>query len=112
VFVAVQPIHGGLHRGRSQAAIDRAATLFAIDQAGVQQHVEVLHDRRQRLRERPRQLAHRDMLALPQPADQRPPGRVGKRGKDAVEYNLAIVNHWVKCKQGRKRLSTPQGSAP
>ena len=38
-----------------------------------------------------------DRLRFGEPRQQRPPGRVGKRRKGAVERGFSIVNHMVKC---------------
>jgi hypothetical protein len=70
--------------------------LAARDQAGLGEHIEVLHDGRQRHRKRPRQLAHRQAFLTAEPRQQRPAGRVGKRRKGAVEHRLLILNHQVK----------------
>jgi hypothetical protein len=66
-LVAIEPVHRLLHRLGSQPACDRAAGLFARDQAGVRQHIEMLHDRRQRHRKRLRQLADRQAFAVTEP---------------------------------------------
>jgi hypothetical protein len=47
-LVAVKPIHRLLHRFRGKPTRHDAAGLLASDQAGVRQHVEMLHDRGQR----------------------------------------------------------------
>jgi len=94
-LVAIEPLHRLLHRLGSQPACDRAAGLFARDQAGVRQHIEVLHDRGQRHRERLRQLADRKAFAIAEPRQQRAPGRIGKRGKGTVQNLLLILNHVV-----------------
>jgi hypothetical protein len=49
----VEPVGGGAHRLRLQPAGDGAARLLARDEAGVREHVEVLHHRRQRHGEGP-----------------------------------------------------------
>jgi len=94
-LVAVEPIHRLLHRLRGQPARDDAAGLFARDETGVGQHVEMLHDRRQRHRKGLRQLADRERVAAGQPRQQRPPGRIGKRRKGAVQDRIFILNHKV-----------------
>ena len=75
-LVAVEPLVGLFHGFGAQAARDRAACFVADDQAGVGQHVEMFHDRRQRHRERPRQLAHRNAVLSAEPRQQRAPRRV------------------------------------
>jgi len=75
-LVVAKPIHRLLHRSCGQPARHGAAGLRARDQAGVRQHVEMFHDRRQRHRERPRQLAHRNAVLSAEPRQQRAPRRV------------------------------------
>jgi hypothetical protein len=94
-LVAIEPVHRLLHRLGGQPARDRAAGLFARDQAGVRQHIKVLHDRGQRHRERLRQLADGQAFAVAKPRQQRPPGRIGQRSKGAVQNFLLILNHTV-----------------
>jgi hypothetical protein len=55
-------------------------------------------------RERARQLAHREILVLAQPCNQRAPGRVGKRPKGPVKVGL-ILNHVVKYRPVRVRVN-------
>jgi hypothetical protein len=84
-LVAVEPFHRLLHRLRGEPACDDAAGLLACDQAGVRQHVEMLHDRRQRHVERLGELTDRKRVAVGQPREQRAPRRVSKRGKGLVQ---------------------------
>jgi hypothetical protein len=94
-LVAIEPVHRLLHRTGRQPAGDGAAGLFAGDQAGVREHVEMLHDRGQRHRERPRQFADRQAFALAEASQQRAPGRIRKCGKGAVEDCVIMLNHTV-----------------
>jgi len=94
-LVAVQPVHRLLHWLCCQPARDRAAGLLARDQASIRQDIEMLHDRGQRHRKRPRQLAHRKLLAAFQPRQQRAPRRVRERGEGAVQGLIVILNHTV-----------------
>ena len=103
-MVALEPVHRGLHRVGIEPASHRASGLAAHDQPGLRQHVEVLHDCGQRYRERTRQLAHREILMLAQPRDQRAPGRVGKRPEGPVEIRL-ILNHVVKYRSVPVRVN-------
>jgi hypothetical protein len=89
-------MHRFLHRPGGELAGDGAADLCSGDQSGIREHVEMLHDRRQRHRERPGELAHRQAVLVVQPRDQRPPRRVGERREGAVE-GLLMLNHRVKC---------------
>jgi hypothetical protein len=84
-LVAVEPIHRLLHRPRREPARHDAAGLFARDQSGIRQHVEMLHDRGQRHCERLRQLADRKRVTVGEPREQRAPRRIGERGKGAVQ---------------------------
>ena len=62
----------------------------------VGKHIEMFHDRRQRHRKRPRQLAHRKSRIRLEPRQQRPPRGVGERSEGAVEFGVLKLNHWVK----------------
>jgi hypothetical protein len=95
VRVAIEPVHRLLHRLRREAAGDRAAGLFAGNEAGIREHVEVLHDRGQRHRKRLRKLANRQAFALDQPGQQGAAGRIGKRREGAVQAGISILNHRV-----------------
>ena len=118
-LVAVEPVIGLFHRFGAQPAGDRPPALGSSDQAGIRQHVEVLHHRRQRHRKRPGEFADRQVflfaqageqsaargvgqradrkaVGLAQPCQQGPPRRVGERGEGAVECRLLILNHQVK----------------
>jgi hypothetical protein len=66
----------------------------------------MLHDRRQRYRERPRKLAHRNAVAELKLRQQRAARWVGKRGKGAVESDVLILNHKVNFRRGA-RLCQP-----
>jgi hypothetical protein len=94
-LVAVEPIHRLLHRSGGQAARHGAAGLDARDEAGVRQHVEMLHDRGQRHRKWLRQFAHGNALVLAKPRQQRAAGGIGKRRKGAVQRFVSILNHMV-----------------
>jgi hypothetical protein len=94
-LVAIEPVHRLLHRPRGQPARHDAAGFGARDEACIRQHVEMLHDRRQRHRKWLRQLADRDAVASAKPRQQRPPRRVRERGKGAVQHLRAILNHVV-----------------
>jgi hypothetical protein len=103
-------MHGGLHRPRLQTAAHRAARLVTLDQVGARQHVEMLHDRRQRDRERCGKLAHRQLRLSRQPVDDRPPRRIGERGEGQIELGVAKLNHVVKYCKASVRMSTGRGS--
>ena len=92
----VEPVHGLLHGPRGQLAGDRAARLLAGDQAGVRQHIEVLHDGGEGHGERPGKLAYRNALACFKLRHQGASRGVGQRGESAVERIVEILNHTVK----------------
>jgi hypothetical protein len=98
-LIAVQPGKRLLHRPGGQPAGDDAAGLFARNEAGVRQHIEVLHDGGERHRKRLRQLADRNRVAGGKPRQQRASRRVGERGKSVVQIALPravdILNHKV-----------------
>jgi hypothetical protein len=94
-LVAIEPVQRLRHGRSGQAARHDAPGLGACDEARVRQHVEMLHDRRQRHRKWLRQLAHRNGIARAEPRQQRPPGWVRQRGKGTVENLIAILNHVV-----------------
>jgi hypothetical protein len=94
-LVAVEPIHRVLHRFRGEPARHDAAGLFAGDEAGVQQHIEMLHDRGQGHRKGFGEFANGNRIALGKTREQRPPRRIGKRGKGAIQDFISILNHVV-----------------
>ncbi len=55
----------------------------------------MLHDRRQRHRERLRQFAHRDAVPAAKPREQRAPRRIRQRGEGAVQDLIVTLNHMV-----------------
>ena len=103
-LVAVEPIVGLFHRFGAQPAGDRAAGFVADHQPGIRQHVEMLHDRRQRHRERLGEFADRNFVGFAQSREQGPPRRIGERGKSAIEGGGLIVNHLVKYSWARMRV--------
>jgi hypothetical protein len=94
-LIAAEPIHGLPHRRRRQPARHHTPGLFPRDETGIREHIEMLHDRRQRHRERLRQLADRQAVAAGQPRQQRTAGRVRERGEGLVEGLIEILNHLV-----------------
>jgi hypothetical protein len=77
----------------------RAAALGTLDQVGAGQHVEVLHDRRQRHRERCRKLGHGQLRFAGQTVDDGAPGRIRQGGEGEVELGATKVNHMVKYRR-------------
>jgi hypothetical protein len=102
-FVAGEPLHGAFHGSGLQATPHGAAALGALDQVGPGQHVEVLHDRGQRHRERLGQLCHRLAVLPRQLLEDGPPRRVCQRGKRTIELFVLNVNHVVKYCVVRRR---------
>jgi hypothetical protein len=105
LLVAVEPFQRVLQRFALEAAIHDAACLLPLDQSGIHEDAEVLHENGQRHRKRIRELAH-GALALTQPREDRASGRVRQRAEDRAERIACIVNHAVKCIRGLTRLST------
>jgi len=62
-LIVAEPIHGLAHRCRGQPARHHAPGLLPRDETGIREHIEMLHDRRQRHCERLRQLADREAVA-------------------------------------------------
>ena len=85
LLVAVEPLHGFLHRAGGKLHRHSAPGLGARNQARVGKHVEVLHHGGKRHRERLREFAHRNRVALGETRKQCASGRVGERCEGAVE---------------------------
>ena len=96
----IEPAHRFLHGGGRKPARDGAAGLRSGDQAGIRQHIEMLHDRRQRHRKRSGEITDGNVLVRVELREQRPPRRVGEGGKGAIERGLLILIHVVKCRVG------------
>jgi hypothetical protein len=79
--------------------------LGALDQAGARQHVEMLHNGRQRDRERPGDVRHGQLVVAREALDDRASRGVCERRERAVELGIAIVNHVVKYWHRRAMLS-------
>jgi hypothetical protein len=61
----------------------------------MRQHVEMLHDRRQRYWELPPKLANGQDRLVAELRQYCPSRRVGQGGKDAVKSAVVILNHQV-----------------
>jgi hypothetical protein len=81
----MKPLDRIAHRLSIEPAGDGAPGFLAGDEARIGQHVEMLHDRRQRHFERRGKLAHRQIRRAGKPHHQSAAGRVGKRRESAVE---------------------------
>ena len=92
--VAFEPVPGFPHRAGSEHAIDHTALFLALDEPGVLEHVQVLHESRQRHVERPCKLGHRAPAANER-RQYAPARRVGQGREHRVEARRSIVNHKV-----------------
>lgn len=88
------PLGGIAQRRRLQAAAADAAGLAGFDQPGVDQHAQVLGDRRQRHRMRLGERGHR-LLAARQISEDGATGRIRQRRERVVERRRQILNHMV-----------------
>jgi len=88
------PLGGIAKRRRLQPAAADAPDFAGFDQAGADQHTQVLGDRRQRHRVRLGERGH-GLLAAGQLGEDGAAGRVGQRREGAVERGRQIVNHMV-----------------
>ena len=102
-LVADKPEHGVFHWRRLEPAAHGAPDFVTGHKAGVGEHVEMLHHRRQRHRERLRQFADGQAVLPSKPRQKSAPGRVGQRRKRAVERNWLILTLVVKCWDGASR---------
>jgi hypothetical protein len=93
--IAIEPFHRRLHPFGLQFARHRASRFAAHDEAGIAQHIDVLHHRRQRHVERRRQIADARPLQIVEPRQQRPPRRIRQSGKHAIQGLLPTLYHSV-----------------
>ena len=89
-------MHGTFHRSSVQPAMHRAPALRTLDQICASQHIEMLHDGRQRHRKRRGKLRHCQIRLPSQAIDDGAPGGIGERGEGEVQLGIRIVNHMVK----------------
>ena len=90
----VDPVLDGLQAGHLQPAGAHPSDLLRPDEAACLEHLQVLHHRWQRDRQRAGELADRGRPVaelLHEPA----PGRVGQRGEDRVDVTR-LVKHRLK----------------
>lgn len=92
-LVAVEPLHRLFHWSGVQAAEHGPAGLGTFDEAGIGQHIEMLHHRRQRDGEGARQVADRNTVLFDHAGEQGPTCGIRKGGKGAVEVGIFILNH-------------------
>jgi len=107
-LIAIEPFIGVVHRLCTQLAAHDAAILFAGDQPGIRQHIEMLHHRRQRHRKRLGQFADRQAVGFAQAHHQGAPGWIGECSKRAVQIWLQMVNHMVKYRPVRIRVKAAE----
>jgi len=84
-----------LQRRGVEPARYRAAAFVPADQAGDFKHVEMLEHRRQRHRKRLGERGDGEFRRLAEASQHGAPGRIGKRGEDAIKVVRLIVNHQV-----------------
>src|SRR5262249_10160701 len=102
---ATHPVHRLPDRLRPEPYRHGATGLRPGDEAGIAEHVEMLHHRRQLDREGLRQRADGCAVFTFEPGENRPPGRINERGKCPVEP-FAIVHHIGKYLARERWLST------
>lgn len=90
----VDPLRGGLHGFRCQAAAVNAAVNLALEKAGGFEYAEVLGDGGKGERERLGELGDRG-FALSQAGEDGAACGVGESGERSVERGIGIVNHVV-----------------
>ena len=108
-FVAAQPIHGFPHGLGPQPYRHGAPDFRPGDEAGIIEHVEMLHHGRQLDREGLRQRADGCAVFAFEPSENRPPGRVDERRECPVEP-FAIVHHLAKYRSESARSQPPASS--
>src|SRR5262249_49343507 len=94
------------HWFRTQATADDTSALLAANQAGIRQHIEMLHHGRQRHRKRLWEFAHREGGSFALSREQRPPRGGCQRGESPIEVWSVIVNHLVKYRAARRTVKS------
>src|SRR4051794_942396 len=82
--VGLEPLGRVAQRRAAQARRPKLRAAPALDEAGALEHPQVLRDRLKGHRERRGELVDR-RLALDEPREDRPPGRIGERGERGAE---------------------------
>jgi hypothetical protein len=95
LLVAIEPFKRVAHRLGVEPAGDGASGFRACQEPRIGQHVEMLHHRGQRHRERRGELADRQIGRGRKPHHQRAPSRVRQCGESAVEGGIQKLNHVV-----------------
>ncbi len=90
----VDPLRGGLHGLRGEAAAVNAAVDFALEKAGGFENAQMLGDGGEGKREGLRKLGDRG-FALGEARENGAAGGVGEGGEGGVERGRGIVNHTV-----------------
>jgi hypothetical protein len=94
LLVARHPGRGRLHRRGAELAAHHAAFLVALDEPGVLEHAQVLHEPGQRHVVGRRELAYRE-IALAKRIEDAAPRRVRQGGEHGIERGALILNHQV-----------------
>jgi hypothetical protein len=94
-LIARQPFDGARHGFSSQAAIDRAPALGALNQVGARQDVEMFDDGGERNGKGCRNFGDSKLVGVGQPVDDGASRRVGERAEGKAEGFAVIVNHMV-----------------
>jgi hypothetical protein len=92
--VPFEPLHGLPHRIGRKHAVDHAALLFPLEESGVLQYAQVLHEAGQRHVERLRERAY-GTAAGGERREYAPSRRVGQRRENCVERLRTRLNHMV-----------------
>src|SRR5471032_3057298 len=95
-------------RLRPQPHRHRVAGFRASDEAGIVEHVEMLHHGRQLDRKRLRELADRRTVLTLEPFEYRAPRRIDERREGAIEA-LVMVHHRGKHRPCRSACQRPRG---
>ena len=95
LLVARDPGRGRLQRRGGKLAADDAPFLGALDQPGLFQHAQVLHEAGQRHVVRRGELAHGGLAGAAKAIEDVAARAVGERGEERVELIVGILNHKV-----------------
>jgi hypothetical protein len=93
-LVARDPGGGRLHGGGAELAAHHPAFLVALDEPGVLEHAQVLHEPGQRHVVGRRELAYRE-IALAKGIEDAAARRVRQGGEHGIERGASILNHQV-----------------
>jgi hypothetical protein len=97
--IVLDPLRGGLHRLRGEAAAVDAAVDFALEEAGGLENAEMLGDGGKGEWKRFGKLSD-GRFALGEAGENGATRGIGKRGEGGVERDCGIVNHMVYYRRG------------